>query len=66
MAKHYLSLKPTEQSLTTAAAQLYAAYVIAGRVPDGAEHEWMDRAIRESIELARKIDDAVQADGEFD
>ncbi|QDT47041.1 hypothetical protein Pan258_10680 [Symmachiella dynata] len=66
MAKPYISLKPTEQTLTTAAAGIYAAYITAGRVANGEEKSWMDRAIREAIRIARTIDESVQSDGEFD
>ncbi len=66
MAKPYVSLKPTEQTITAAAAQIYAAYITAGRVEDGQEKLWMDRAIREAIRIGRVVDESVQSDGEFD
>lgn len=66
MAKPFISLKPTEQTLTDSASRIYAAYITTGRVTDGEEKEWMERAIREAILIARTIDEAVMSDGEFD
>jgi len=66
MSKPYISLKPTEQTLTEAAAGIYAAYITAGRVAEGDENAWMERSIREAIKIARTVDDSVQSDGEFD
>ena len=34
MDKTYLRLQPSEATVTQAAAQIYAAYIAAGRVPD--------------------------------
>ena len=45
-----LSLQPSEAIVIRAAADIYAAYIIAGKVQDGQEKEWRDRAIREAFE----------------
>ena len=66
MSKPYVTLKPSEQTILTAAATIYAAYVSAGRVPEGAEQEWLRRSLKEVIALAQATDEAVMADGEFD
>ena len=66
MSKPYVTLKPSEQSILTAAATIYAGYVSAGRVPEGAEKEWLRRSLKEVIALAQATDEAVMADGEFD
>lgn len=66
MASHHISLQPSEQTLVTAAATIYAAYITAGRVLDGQEAEWMDRSIRAAIRIAKVTDESVQADKEFD
>lgn len=65
MAKHQISLQPTEQTLVTAAATIYAGYIAAGRVADGQESAFMDRAIQAAIRIAKVTDDSVQADQEF-
>ncbi|MFM9961978.1 MAG: hypothetical protein ACKV2Q_12220 [Planctomycetaceae bacterium] len=62
----YLTLQPSEQTVVIAAATIYAAYISAGRVIDGQEAAWMDRAIQAAIRIAKVTDDSVQADKELD
>lgn len=66
MPKPYVTLKPTEQTIVTAAATIYAGYVSAGKVADGSEKDWLRRSLKEAIALAQLTDEAVLADGEFD
>ena len=66
MTKPFIALKPSEQTIVAAASRLYAAYVVSGRAQEGQEQQWMERSINEAIQLARTVDDAVQADGEYD
>ena len=66
MAKRYLALQPSEGVIVKAAAQIYAAYVTAGRAEEGNESEWIERSIREAIQIARTVDSSVQADAEVD
>mgnify|MGYP001228285646 CR=1 FL=1 len=66
MAKPYISLQPSEAVITTAAAQIYAAYIIAGRVAEGSESQWMERSIREAIRIAKTTDAAVTSDNEME
>lgn len=65
MATPYIALQPSERVLLQAAAQIYAAYVTSGHVTSGKEEEYLTKAVQQSIQLARKIDDAVQADKEI-
>jgi len=65
MNKSYLSLKHSESVATASAAQIYAAYISAGRVPEGDEAKWMKRAIREAIIIAQSMDEAVTSDDEM-
>lgn len=60
-----ITLQPSKAVLTQAAAQIYAAYMISGRVPEGSEEEWMERAIRDSIAMAHAIDASVHSDSEL-
>jgi hypothetical protein len=53
MANQEISLQPTESTVTQAGVQLYAAYVIAGKVQEGQEKEWMQRALKEAVLFAR-------------
>ena len=66
MAKAYIKLQPSEAVIVGAAAQIYAAYVIAGRAEEGDETQWMERSIREAISIAKTVDSNVQADTELD
>jgi len=64
MAKQSLSLQPSEAVVVRAAAAIYSAYLIAGRVPEGEQKKWMDRSIQEAFYIARTADDAIQSDDE--
>jgi len=64
MAKIAMSLQPSESVVVRCAANIYAAYITAGRVPEGQEEQWMGRSIREAIWIARTADDAIQSDNE--
>ena len=64
MAKMAISLQPSETVLVRVAGNIYSAYIAAGRVPEGKEHEWIQRSIKEAFYLARTTDDAVQSDDE--
>ena len=64
--KPYITLQPSEQSLVSAAATIYAAYITSGRVQEGNESEWIRRSITEAIRIVRISDDSVMADSEID
>ena len=61
----YLSLQPSESIVTTAAANIYAAYVMSNRVTEGEEEQWMTRAVEEAIWIAQRTDARVQSDDEM-
>lgn len=63
--KASLSLQPSEAIVVRAAADIYAAYIIAGKVKEGQEKTWRDRAIREAFDIAKTADDAIRSDGEM-
>lgn len=63
MAKH-LKLQASEAAVLNAAAQIYSACLVAGKVGDGDESKWMARAVKDAIRLALATDDAIVADGE--
>jgi len=65
MAKVRLSLQPSEAVVAQTAGSIYAAYVIAGRVPVGREKEWIERSIQDAILIAQISDDAIQSDSEM-
>ena len=63
--QRYLRLEPSEGILVQCASAIYAAYITSGRVPEGAEKEWMDRCIREAYYIADTTDSAIQSDDEL-
>jgi hypothetical protein len=66
MAKKYLKLQHSESVVVQAASQIYAAYIINGRVAEGEESQWMKRSIREAAMIAQATDEAIISDGEVD
>lgn len=63
MPRH-MKLQQSESVVIQAAAQIYSAYIIAGKVGDGEEDQWMSRSIKEAIRLALATDDAIISDEE--
>ena len=61
----HLKLQHSESIVVQAAAQIYSAYIAAGRVGDGEEARWMERSIREAIRIAKAPDAAVISDEEI-
>jgi hypothetical protein len=64
MAKSYLKLQQSEAVVVQAAAQIYAAYIVAGRVDEGQESEFMQKSIRAALRIAKATDEAVVSDEE--
>ena len=62
--KPYITLQPTEQTIVTAAAQIYAAFITNGMVEPGDETKWLKQSVHDAIRLARITDDTIQADKE--
>ncbi len=60
-----LKLQHSESVVLQVAAQLYSAYLIAGRVKPGDEETWRERSIREAISMAEATDAAVISDDEI-
>lgn len=66
MVKKHITLQHSESVIVQAAAQIYAAYITAGRVGEDSNAHWMKQSIKEAIAIARGVDDAVISDGEMD
>lgn len=62
----YFSLQPSEMAVFRAAAEIYAAYVSAGKVPDGKENAYIQKAIKEAIQIAFHVENYVISDEEFE
>lgn len=65
MTKPKLSLQSSEGIVVQSAAQIYAAYIAAGRVTEGREREWIQRSIREAFLIAQMTDEAIESDSEL-
>ena len=66
MARKHLKLQHSESIVAQGACQIYAAYIASGRVVEGEEAQWMQRAIREATTIAVATDDHIVSDGEVD
>ena len=62
--KRALGLAPSEAVVVRAAAAIFAAYIVAGKVPEGQSEAWMKRSIQEAYFIARTTDDAIVSDNE--
>jgi hypothetical protein len=66
MSKAKVSLQTSEGLVFQASAQIYAAYIAVGKVSEGHEHQWIERATRDAILLANSAEKMVQSDSELD
>ena len=66
MQKNKVSLQVSECAVFEVAGNIYAAYLSAGKVPDGEEKKWQERSLNEAIQLAQMTDARVQSDTELD
>lgn len=58
-AKFYADLQESEQAILAAASRIYAAMISQGQVSEDNQEEQMDAAVRQSLVLARRIEDSV-------
>jgi hypothetical protein len=65
MSKISLRLDTSEGIVVQAAAAIYAAYIVADKVPPGQEQQAMKQAIREAVWMARATDEAIRSDDEM-
>lgn len=65
MTKPDVTLQPSKGIITQSAAQIFAAYITAGRVKDDDADTWMKRSIREAVTIAKTVDASVQSDQEL-
>ena len=65
MAKTHLNLQASESTIVQAAANIYASYVVAGKVADGKEAEYLKKSIGESIRIAKTVEEMIVAEGEM-
>lgn len=65
MSKPNITLRPSKAIITQAAAEVYAAYIAAGRVEDFETEEWIKRSIREAFTIAKTVDASFSSDNEM-
>jgi hypothetical protein len=65
MADVKLSLQPSEAALLEAASRIFAAYIQAGRVLEGAERDMIERCVTEAMHIAARIEELVSSDNEL-
>lgn len=66
MQKTHLKLRSSESTVIGAAAQIYAAYIISGKVNSENEAKYREHALNEAIALAIAADDRIISDGEVE
>jgi hypothetical protein len=64
MAKTYIQLQQSEGYVTQAAAQIFAAHIVAGTMPEENKDALMKQAIRDAIRISVAVDEAIVADSE--
>jgi len=60
-----IRLDKSEAEVMRAAAQIYSAYILAGQVAPGTEHQWLEKCLDDAIHLARRAEAKIQSDGEL-
>ena len=66
MSKSYMQLQESEGHLLAAASRLYSAYLTTSQYTGTNKIELMRKAIKETLQMAHAIDDAVIADTEVE
>lgn len=64
--KTFLRLQHSEGTICTMASQLLSAFIISGQLTPANENELVERSAVLAIQLAQKIDRAVESDDEND
>ncbi|MDB4756120.1 hypothetical protein OAG51_03615 [Pirellulaceae bacterium] len=62
----HLKLQHSESIVIGAAAQIYSSYISLGKVGDDDTAVWIDRSVKEAIQLALAADDAIISDDEVE
>lgn len=64
MAKTYIKLQQSEGFVIQAAAQIFAAHIVAGAVTEENKDTIMKQAIRDAIRISVAVDEAIVSDSE--
>jgi hypothetical protein len=63
--QHYFSLQPSEKAVFRSAAEIFAAYVSAGKVCEENKNEYYKTAIRDAIRIGQVVEKSIQSDEEM-
>ena len=63
--KYYASLAPSEMAIFRAAAEIYAAHVVAGKITDENKEEMIADVVATTIKICAKVDSSVRSDNEL-
>ena len=63
--KYHATLQPSETAIFRAAANIFASYVVSGKVTDENENEMILKAIKTSITICSIVDKNVRSDQEI-
>ena len=63
--KYHATLQPSETAIFRAAANIFASYVVSGKVTDENENEMILKAIKTSITICSIVDKNVRSDEEI-
>ncbi len=64
MEKTYLKLQPSESVVVHAAAAIYSGYLAAGKVSNGQESAFIEKSVKEAVQIAISVDKTIQSDDE--
>jgi hypothetical protein len=60
-----VQLATTEAAVLAAASRIYAAYINNGEIDEANEKALTHKAIKQALIMAKIVDDAIKAEGEF-
>ena len=64
--KMFLSLQESEAAVLQAASRFFAAYLITGAVTDQNRETYLQKSVKDALDIALKIDQKLVSDDELD
>jgi hypothetical protein len=62
MSKPDITLEPSKGVVSEMASRIYAAYILHGDVTEGEEDQYMERAIRQAVRIAKTVERSVETE----
>ena len=63
-SQYYFSLQPSEMAVFRCAAEIFAAYVVSGKVTEDNRNEYYKKAITDAIQIGRIVEKNIESDDE--